>query len=71
MKLSEKYLEKLNADLEGEQGIVIEEIQTYGTICALEARKTLLVEYQTSFPQDKYISTLAEITTELQEIAEK
>lgn len=71
MKLSEKYIQKLDEEIKGEQGIVIEEIQLYGKICTLEANKTFLIDNQTIILQEKYISELSDIVNTLQEIAEK
>jgi hypothetical protein len=37
MKLSEKYLQHLQEEIDGEQGITPEEIKNYGELCKLEA----------------------------------
>lgn len=73
MKLSEKYLNKeLYPDGKlSDLNISEESIKQYGEICAIEAKKTLLVKNQAFMNNHKYIEQLEEATNALQEIAER
>lgn len=76
MNLSDKYFDKYKATPKGVPEdefakINYPVVQTYGKICALEARKTCLVENQSRLPNDYYIAELEKVVNELQEIAEK
>lgn len=70
MKLSEKYLkEKLPHDGMGFlQTVTMEKLIDYAEIRALEAQQTLLVSNPSTFPQERYIDTLAEIVNQLEEL---
>lgn len=67
MKLSEKFYEERCERVM----ITHDNIKIYGEICALEAKKTLLVQNQAFMNNDRYIEQLSEATNALQEIAEK
>ena len=71
MKLSEKYIAKINSNLiKGKELYTIAELATYGDIRFLEAQQTLLVSNPAIASQEKYIDKLSEIVNSLQKIAE-